>query len=140
VELDEALTVRANSDPALAALFGDRIHWTVRPQGSAYPALVLQEISEQRPEDLDGEAAEMRTARVQVDVLALELAKGGGGKGEAKAGIEAAIDALRPEAEIEDVVFWRAAVDGPRSDGEQTDNGFIYRASADLIIRYAKLT
>lgn len=135
MDLGEALIARAGADAGVAAIFADRIHIVQRPQGEGFPALVLQVVSEQRPQTLDG-FDDMRTARVQADSFALEKAKGGGGYAEACAGIEAAIAALLPAAEIGNVAFWDGSVEGPRDLGEQTDTGFVHRRSADLILRY----
>lgn len=129
--MGEALIARAKADTATTEIFGTRIFWQVRPQkapGNGYPALVLQVISGERTQHLDG-FDDMATARVQLSSFAKTY-------GKARTGAEAAIAALVPEAEVGGIVFWRASAEEPRDLGEQTETDFIFHAAADLIVRW----
>jgi hypothetical protein len=135
MDLGEAMIARAKAE---ARRRGDlrrpRIHWVERPQGEALPALVLQVDQRHRPEDLDGE--EMRTtARVQARQLRRSKqgrrptptrARGGDRR--------AAARGRGPRRRRRNRLLARPRR-GPRDLGEQTDTGFVHRASADLIIR-----
>ena len=129
--LGEAVITRLGAGSATAALIGDRVHWVLRPQGEVLPGLVLQVVSESRPQDLDG-FEDMREARVQASAFAATYAA-------ARALIEALIDDLVGEATIGDIAFWQAGVEGPRDLGTQEDTGFVHHVTADLILRYAKV-
>jgi hypothetical protein len=133
--LGEALIARAKADPGVAAIAGENVFWVERSQGIALPALVLQTISGDRPEDLDG-ASFMRTTRVQLSCFALAKDRGGGGYQESRDLAEAAIAALLPEAEVEGIAFWRATASEPADLGADTDTGFIFHAAADLVLRW----
>jgi hypothetical protein len=133
--LGEALIARAKADPGIAAIAADHVFWVERPQGVALPALVLQTISGDRPEDLDG-APSMRSTRVQASCFALAKAAGGGGYQQSRELAEAAIAALLPEAEVGGIVFWRATASEPADLGADTETGFIFHAAADLVLRW----
>lgn len=131
MEMGQALLARLGAGSATQPIAGARIHWVARPQGEDLPAVVLNTVSESRPQHLAG-FDDMRTARVQASAFALKY-------GDARALIEAVIADLVPVAEVEDVRFWRADVEGPRDLGDQPDSGgFVHHVTADLIIRYAK--
>ena len=57
------------ADAGLSALVGSRVTWTMRPQATALPAVVLTIISEVRPYTYAGEVALYET-RVQADTYA----------------------------------------------------------------------
>jgi len=109
---------------AAAASVGARIYWTQRIQGEPLPAIVMQVISDPRPQHLKG-FDQLRETRVQIDCLgpsdkiATDLA-------------EAVIADLVPAAITAGIRFNRAYVDAVRDLGEQTDTAFIHRASVDL--------
>jgi hypothetical protein len=114
------------------------------PHGSSarrarrFPALVLQVISEQRPQTPRRDsrtcaprasrptASRSRRPRAAAVMRGLRRHRGGDRRAAARGEVE------------RDVVFWAGSVEGPRDLGEQTDTGFVHRASADLIIRYAR--
>jgi hypothetical protein len=130
MDLASALLKRLDDDTAVTALVGTRKHWVTRKQGDPLPAIVLQVISEDRPQHLAGFEA-MRTARVQVGALALKY-------GEARQVLEAAIAALVEPVIVDNVRFWRATVEGPRDTAEEVAGvGMVHRPIADLMIRYA---
>lgn len=54
-------------DPAVAALVGDRIYYQTRPDGTAYPCVVISTISRIPRRDLDGMA--WAETRLQVTVM-----------------------------------------------------------------------
>jgi hypothetical protein len=134
MDLSAALLKRLDNDAATTALVGTRKYWVTRGQADPLPAIVLQVISEDRPQHLDG-FEDMRTARVQVSALALKY-------GQARQVLEAAIAALVPPAIVSDAIsaihLWRASVEGPRDTAEEvTGTGMVHRPIADLIVRYA---
>ena len=111
MDLASALLKRLDDATAVTALVGTRKHWVARSQGDPLPAIVLQVISEDRPQHLKG-FENMRTARVQVGALALKY-------GQARQVLEAAVAALTPPSIVENVHFWRASVEGPRDTSEE---------------------
>lgn len=133
--LGPALIARLEDDPKVTDFIVNRVYWLVRPQGreNDLPALVLQVVSEERPQHLKG-WQDMRIATVQVACFALKYST-------SRKLAEAVIDCLVPVAEVidpagDDVLFWRAAVDGPRDLGNQEETRFVHRAVVDLTIRY----
>lgn len=134
MNFDAAIVKRLDDNAAVTALVGTRKHWVTRGQNDPLPAIVLQVISEDRPQHLDG-FEDMRTARVQVSALALKY-------GLARQVLEAAIAALIDPAIVtgtgNPVHFWRASVEGPRDTAEEiTGVGMVHRPIADLIVRHA---
>jgi hypothetical protein len=132
VTLAEAVRGRLLSSPAVAALVGGgaaaRIHWVKRDQGGALPAIVLTQVSRIRRDHLDG-PEDMIVSRVQADCWATTH--------RAATTLATAVRAaLIGAAEIGDVQFWRATTDGPRDLGEDTESGFLHRASLDLTLRH----
>lgn len=133
--LGPAIIARLEDDPDVVGFVGERIYWLVRPQGRAndLPALVLQLVDEVRTEHLKG-FDDMATARLQVACLAPKYSA-------SRQLAEAVIACLVPVAEVidptgPDVLFWRAAVDGPRDLGTQEETRFVHRAVMDFSIRY----
>lgn len=130
MDLSVALLKRLDDDMAVTALVGSRKYWVARNQSAPLPAIVMQVISEERPQDLDG-FEDLKTARVQVAALATKYS-------EARQLLEAAILALLPEADVGTVLFWEASVEGPRDTAEDVaGTGLVHRPIADLIIRYS---
>lgn len=135
--MGEALIARLKGASDVTAIFGQRIYWDVRPQGSALPALVLQTIGGDRREHLKG-PEDMAEAVVQAASMARD-------KGKARAGAEAVIAALLPTAVVTDddgadVVFWRGSAREPIDLNEQDETGTIYRPVTDLTIRWGKVS
>jgi hypothetical protein len=129
-DLRTAIVARLGAGSATRGIASSRVTWRKREQGSPMPAVVLNVVSEARPQHLDG-FDDMRTARIQADCWAQTLAS-------AVALAEAVIADLVGDAAVGNVAFWRASVEGPRDLGEQTDSeGFLHRESVDLVLRYA---
>lgn len=129
-----ALRRRLLADGPVAALVGDRIFWTKRPQGSTLPALVLSKISDPRPQTLKGFQSN-RSALVQFDSWS------DGGKdgeeqtrAEAEALTEAVVAALAGPFQQDGVQFGRTIFDPARDLGEATDTGFVHRDSFDATV------
>jgi hypothetical protein len=131
MDLGEALIQRLSDDAEVAAIFEDRIFWTLRPQNSDLPALVLSRAGGPPEElDLDGE-----TDLVESTIRGSCFAKR---SLQATAGAKAFGDALRHEAEIEDVLFWEADVGRPISlGGETTPAGFIHQMVVEVTLRHS---
>lgn len=126
-----ALVDRLLADPGVAGLVGDRIHWGIVPQGTPLPYVRLQVVSDPRPQHLKGyEGA--RTSRVQSDSFAATYAA-------SRAIAEAQVAALTEPADHGGVRFGGIAAQGPRDLGEDGDDGFIHRASIDLLVRHTLL-
>ena len=127
----EAVVGRLTADQAVAQLVGDRVDWTRRPQDDGYPAIVLQTISDPRPDHFTG-AQGFRPSRLQLDAYSTESA------GEATRIAEAAIDALRPpDDNAFGIRFDRAGVDGPTDGGDQLDTVYVYWARVDFLLWHA---
>ena len=132
MSFEAALRTRLQDDGAISGLVGvhpddgaKSIDWTVRRQGAPLPAVVLETISDARPQTHDGFDG-IRPTRVQVSCLA-------GDKTTAVELREAAIGALVPAGTFSRVQFDRARVDAVRDLGRQTDTGFIHREAIDFI-------
>lgn len=123
---EAALVARLLAAPAVAALAGDRIEWDELAPDSPLPAITLQKITDQRPQNHDGFDPFWPT-RVQLICLATT-------KAAAIALREAAIAVLVPDAEQGGTIFLRSFIDGGGSDAERTTTGRICRERTDLII------
>lgn len=131
MEMGEALVARAKADAGLSAIFGSRVFWRVAPQSTSYPFLILTVVGGERPQNIDG-FEDMATATVQASSFAKSY-------GTSRAGAEAAITALVPEGEVDDIVFWRGGADEPVDLGAQSESeGFIYHAAVDLTVRWGR--
>lgn len=131
----EAIIARLKVDPLNTAV-GGRIYWLRRPQGDPLPAIVLQTITEDRPQHLKG-FDDMRTCRLQVGCIA----DGPTGYQVSRELAEMVIAQLTPATEVvdpagDDIIFWRAQPEGPVDLGEQTDTGYVHRAVVDMVMRY----
>lgn len=121
--MEAALRARLITDPATSWIVDNRVHWLLRPQGGALPAIVLQLISEIRGQHLKGFQAIVES-RVQVNCLAashvaaVDLA-------------EAAIAAIAPEGDELEVTFMRAMIEAQADDAEETPTGFVFRRRFD---------
>lgn len=122
----EALAARLMSAPEVFGLTGDNVEWDDRAPDAGLPAIMLQTITDDRPQNHDGFDPFWPT-RVQVNCLART-------KIEAVAVKEAAIAALVPAGEQDGVTFLQSFVDGGGSDAERTTTGRLCRERADLII------
>lgn len=133
MELPQALIARLEAAIPVTAMTGTRIYWINRPQGDALPALVLQGVSENPTQHLKG-FDDMTEARIQVACLAEKFS-------DSRLLAKAVKAALVPHATVvdpagNDVLFWRAGVEGPRDLGNQEGTRFVHRAVVDFIIRY----
>ena len=54
MSFEEALRDRLKADATVTAIVGTRIDWDVRPQATAYPALVLETITGLNPRHMKG--------------------------------------------------------------------------------------
>lgn len=127
----KAVVERLVGDQAVAQLVGDRVDWTRRPQDDGYPAIVLQTISDPRPDHFTG-ADGFRQTRLQLDAYSTESG------GDASRIAEAAIDALRdPVDNASGIRFDRAGVDGPTDGGDQLDTVYVYWARVDILLWHA---
>lgn len=126
-----AVVDRLLEDEAVAQLIGERVDWTRRPQADGYPAIVLQTISDPRPDHFMG-ADGFRQTRLQLDAYSTESAA------DATRIAEAAIDALRePVDDASGIRFDRAGVDGPTDGGDQLDDVYVHWARVDFLLWHA---
>lgn len=126
--MEEALIQQLLADPGLAAVFGERMSWGLRPQAEALPGLVLQLVSASPDYTLDGRQG-LRGSLVQFDCW-------GSSYLEAKRGaraLTAALDALAAPIKRAFIVNLRdtaEAAEGPAPGGSVT----FYRSSIDARI------
>lgn len=120
------LSARLLGAPAVAGIAGDRIEWDEFAADSLLPGLMLQTITDARPQNHDG-FDPFWPSRVQLNSLART-------KTEAIQLRDAAIAVLVPYAEQGGTIFLRSFVDGGGSDAERTTTGRICRERTDLII------
>jgi hypothetical protein len=126
-----ALRLRLLTDVNVRAIVdGKRIFWTIVPAGTARPYIRLQAISDPRPQLLD-EYEDGRTTRVQCDIFADTHS-------DATALAEAVIAAVAEPGEFGGVLFGNVRAEGPRDLGEDGDQGFIHRASIDLLAEHSR--
>lgn len=121
--METQLRARLKADSAVAAIVGTRINWGVRPQGEAYPSLVLTLVSDGRPQSMGG-LIECRETLVQFDCY-------GTTRAQAAALREAVIAAITPAATVSGVKFIRSFVDTVRNLDAHTDTGIVFRDSVD---------
>jgi len=126
VSWQAAVIARLLGDPAITAMIDDRAEWDELAPDSPRPAIMLQTISDPRPQNHDG-FDPFRGTRVQLNCEARTAA-------EAQALLELAIPALVLPAVIGDVTFLQSFVDGGGSDAIRTTTGRICRERTDLII------
>ncbi|MGB7407153.1 MAG: hypothetical protein WA908_01490 [Pontixanthobacter sp.] len=122
---EQALARRLLNDGDIAAAVATRVDWS-RRQSSMLPAIVLETISDPRPQTHDGFDT-MRPTRVRVHCLAKDRQSGFPVK-------EAAIAALAPAGTFDGISFDRGQVDAVRDLSGDTETGFIDRQSIDFII------
>lgn len=107
---------------------GNKVYWGIVPQAAVLPYLRMQTISDPRPEHLQGYDA-ARVARVQVDCFASTYAA-------ARTLAEAVIAAVAIPTTSGGVRFGRVKAEGPRDLGEDTAQGYVHRASLDLLVEH----
>lgn len=107
---------------------GTRVYWNIVPQGAALPYMRLQTISDPRPQHLQGYDS-ARVTRVQCDCFAATYSA-------ARAMAEAVIAATATPGTTNGIHFGRIKAEGPRDLGEDTAQGYIHRASLDLLVEH----
>lgn len=105
---------------------GSRVYWTLRPQNSALPAIVLSVVSDVRTQNMDGFDG-YQSKRVQIDCYATTYA-------EAASMREAVIAGVVPADDAGGVNFLRSFVNNTMSRGEDTAAGFVHRQMIDLTV------
>lgn len=122
---EEALVARLNDDAAVAAATNG-VSWSVRPQSSALPWLVLHAISDPRDQHLKGFYTR-RGSRVQFDVMS-----------ETRAAVaalrEAAIAAITPAGEFHGITFGRALIEPVTGRSQDSETAFVHRDIFDAIL------
>ena len=105
----------------------DNVYWTVRPQSSPLPAVVLTVVADAREQDL--ESFTNRNTRVQFDVWALD-----------RAGVvtlrEAVIAAVAGPFLRDGIQFQRGIFDEVADRGSDTDVVFVHRDQFDVTFRH----
>ena len=122
---EQAVARRLLADPGTSALVGKRIDWDEREQGSRLPAVVLQLVSDARPQTMDGFDS-IRPSRVRVNCLSDD-------KAQAIVLREATVAALVEAGLFDGIWFDRGQIDAVRALGERTDTGFVHREAVDII-------
>lgn len=128
---DTTLPGRLLANEAIAELIGREqgvasIDWDVRRPGAPVPALVLQIVTDSRPQNHDGFDG-VWPSRVQLRTLALDRMT-------ATSLREAAIAALVEPGEFEGSTFLRGYVDAVRSAGEQGETRWLFGEIIDFIL------
>ena len=113
------IRTRLLDDSPVAAIAGTRINWGARPQGEAYPSIVLTLISDARPQNFKANI-DSRFSVVQIDCYGATAAQ-------ATALREAVISAIVPPATVGGVIFDRAFIDMVRNLNSHTETGIVYR-------------
>lgn len=126
MSFETALRQRLKDDATVAAIVGTRIDWTLRPQATPLPALVLLIVSDDRSQNMSGFNG-YRPTRVQIDAY-------GRTRAEVVALREASIAAVIPEATVGGTSFLRSFVNTIVDRGENLDTGFVHRDLIDLNI------
>lgn len=126
MDLQSGTRARLLADATVAGLIGNRVYWGERPQGSAYPAILMQTVSDPRPVHLK-DYENTRSTLVQMDVYATTYAA-------ALSIAKAAIAALKVPDVISGKVFGPTFVDGQRDTVEPSGTTNIHRQSVDLNI------
>ena len=123
-----ALRARLIADADVTAVVGTKVYWGVVPQATALPYIRLQTISDPRDEHLKGYDG-ARVTRVQADCFAASY-------GTARGLAEDVIIAVALPETSGGVQFGRVKAEGPRDLGEDTANGYVHRASLDLLVEH----
>lgn len=129
--METALRKRLLNAPTVTSLVGTWkalpcIFWSVRPETSPFPAIVLTLVSDDRSQNFDGFNG-YRPTRVQIDCYAQEYSHAASMR-------EAVIAATVSPATALGVEFLRAFVNTVLDRGDQTDTGFVHRQLIDLTI------
>lgn len=107
---------------------GTRIYPVYAPQNAAEPYIVLNTVSDPRPEHLKGYQTRQDT-RVQCDCFAATVLA-------ARALAEEVVEAVATPGTFGGIQFGRIKAEGPIDRGEDTAAGFVHRQQLDLIIEW----
>ena len=129
--LETALRKRLLDNTAVTSLVGTWknlpcIFWSVRPESSPFPAIVLTLVSDDRSQNFEGFNG-FHSSRVQIDCYASDYVTAANMR-------EAVLAAVVPEAVVSDVTFLRAFVNTVLDRGDQTDTGFVHRQLLDITV------
>ena len=124
--MEIALRAKLLANAPLVAIVGPRITWTERPQGNVLPAIVLQVVADNRPQDFKARVG-FRDTRVQIDCFAAT-------RSVVVSLREAVINALSVQGAIAGVSFGRVFINNIIDRGEDTDTGFVHRDLIDATI------
>ena len=123
-----AMLARLRAAGPVSSLIGTKSYWEVAPQNTPRPYVTLLDVTQLRPQTLNG--WDLEAARVQVDVWADTYTS--------KNNImEAVLTALVPGGSSNGHTFQRAEIEGPRDIPERDGEAIIFRKTADLIIHHA---
>ena len=122
-----ALLAKLRAATGVTSLIGTKSFWEQAPQGTARPYVTLLDVSESRPQILNG--WDLEAARVQIDVWADTYSS-------KQAIMEAVLAALVPGHTTQSHTFQRADVAlGPRDIAGERDGTLpVFRKTADLIL------
>jgi hypothetical protein len=126
MDFQTGVRARLLADATVAAGVATRIFWGDRPQGTAFPAIVLQTVSDPRTAHLK-DYDETRVTLIQLDVYATTYAS-------ALSIARNAIAVLKVPTTISGKVFGPAFVDGQRDTVEPSGTTNIHRQSVDFSI------
>lgn len=124
-----ALLARLRANAGVTALISTKSYWEQAPQPTTRPYVTLLDVTELRPQLLNG--WDLEAARVQIDVWANSYTS----KNDI---MEAVLAALVPGHTTQSHIFQRADVAmGPRDiSGERDGTTPIFRKTADLMIHH----
>lgn len=129
--MEEELRQLLLGDATIAGLVGARVHWQRRPQGMPLPAIVLTAVSRTDEPTLDGPTSPV-DRRVQVDAYATTYA-------DAKTLERAVISRLHGfRGTRGNIHFLAVFLVTARDLPEDTETGFLSRASMDFLITYTE--
>ncbi len=126
MSMETALRARFKNAGSISAIVGTRIYWTVRPQGAAYPCIVLQVVDDNRSQNMGGFNG-FRPTLVQADCYSLTASESVDLR-------EAVIAAIVPAASQSGVNFLRGFVNAVRNLSQNTGPEFVHRESVELTI------
>lgn len=124
-----ALLARLRAAAGVTSLVGAKSYWETAPQGVALPYVILNDVTEQRPQNLKG--WDLEAARVQINAHATSYT-------DKNNIMEAALAALVPANTSNGHTFQRAMIEfGPRDAPPVVDGAVTVRTKqADLVIHH----
>jgi hypothetical protein len=124
MDFEGALRARLTGDAAVNALVGSRVYWENRPQGSPYPAVVLDYVVDARDQNMGGFQTLQRKL-IQISVFTVDTPTTSG-FAQKKALKEAVIAAIAPSATVNGIKFRPIVAPDPVPINERTETQFIY--------------